>query len=432
MKLVVSKSSLTGAVRIPASKSHTIRAVAIAALAEGTSTIKKPLVSRDTLSAVSCYQALGAEIDTSDPAQWKVTGNAGKIAQPENTIDVGNSGTTLRIAVGSASLAQPGQTIEFTGDKQVQSRPLDALLEALNQLGAKCVSVNDNGMAPVKISGKLKGGKITLEAPTSQFLTSLLLCAPMAETTTEIEVSLLNEPGYVKMTLDWLDKQQIHYASVANNYFLIPPRQSFRAFSETINSDFSSATFILCAAALAGKDVKITGLDFEDSQPDKAVVDYLKKMNADITVHRDHVLVNASTLKGAKIDLNATPDALPAMAVTAAFASGPSKLYNVEHARKKETDRIKCMSQQLGKLGVKTEELPDGLVIEPREKPKPEKPKPINLKGYDDHRIVMALSVAALMLEQQCVIDTAEAIDVTFPGYVDIMKSLGANLELTD
>lgn len=150
MKLSVQKSILKGTVIIPSSKSHTIRAVAIGSLAEGQSTIGEPLVSADTQSAVNCYRALGAKIDTADSRLWKVTGTGGRIECPEEFIDVGNSGTTLRIATGSGTLAQRGQKVRFTGDQQTQTRPVGPLLEALNKLGAKCVSINDNGKAPLR------------------------------------------------------------------------------------------------------------------------------------------------------------------------------------------------------------------------------------------------------------------------------------------
>ncbi len=180
MKLIVRKSRLKGEVVIPGSKSHTIRAVAIASLAKGQSSIRKPLVSSDTQAAVDCYRALGAKIDTTEPAIWKVIGTAGQITTPQKPIDVGNSGTTLRIAMGSAALAKSGQTTTLTGDEQIQSRPIGPLIEALNNLGAKCKSIKNNGKAPVEVTGKLKGGKTTIAASTSQYLTSLLLCTPLA------------------------------------------------------------------------------------------------------------------------------------------------------------------------------------------------------------------------------------------------------------
>lgn len=424
MKLIARKSRLKGTVTIPASKSHTIRAVAIASLAEGESTIREPLVSGDTQAVVACYQALGAKINTSDPGLWRVLGTGGEIAAPAESIDVGNSGTTLRIAMGSAALAEASQVISFTGDEQIQSRSVGPLMEALSNLGAKYKSIKNNNKAPLEISGKLSGGKTTLACHTSQYLSSLLLCAPLAAKDTEIDVTLLNEPGYVQMTLDWLDRQGIEYENHQLRKFKIKGGQSYKAFDVTIPADFSSATFFLCAAAMAADEITLLGLDFSDSQPDKAVVDYLKAMGANISIEANSVTIQAVPLKGIEIDMNQTPDALPAMAVTGAFAEGQTRLVNVVQARGKETDRIKCMAEELKKMAVVVEELPDGLIIEGC------RPNPAELDGRSDHRIVMGLSLAGLNLDGQCTIDTAEAVSVTFPDYVELMKSIGANMEM--
>ena len=296
MKLIVRKSALNGPVAIPGSKSHTIRAVAFGSLAEGTSHIHAPLVSDDTLSAVKCYRLLGAEVDTSDTRCWKVIGSAGKITVPKQTVDVGNSGTTLRIATGSATLAKPGSVISFTGDRQTQARPMAPLLVALTNLGARCRSLKNNGTAPIEVHSGLMGGKTDLHSPTSQFLTSLLMCTPLAPQDSEINVKLLHEPGYVQMTLDWLDRQGIRYQNRGLSWFKISGGQRYKAFDQAIPADFSSATFFLCAAALRGGEVVINGLDFSDSQPDKAVVDYLKAMGAQIDGGKDRVTVRRSAL----------------------------------------------------------------------------------------------------------------------------------------
>ena len=424
MKIAVEKSRLKGTVTMPASKSHTIRAVAIASLAVGESLIHNPLDSSDAQAAVACYRALGAAIDTADPELWRVTGTGGQVTAPAGIIDVGNSGTTLRVAMGSAALAGPGQTTTFTGDEQIQARPVGPLMDSLNDLGAKAVSLKSNGKVPLEITGKLAGGKTAIAATTSQYVSSLLLCAPLAATDTEIDVTLLNEPGYVQMTLDWLDKQQIAYENQQMRRFTIKGNQSYRAYEAAVPADFSSATFFLCAAALVAEEVTLLGLDFADSQPDKAVVDYLKAMGADISVGANSVTVRAASLEGAELDMNKTPDALPAMAVTAAFAEGTTKLLNVPQARSKETDRIKCMAGELKKMNVDVEELPDGLII------RHGRPKPAELHGWADHRIVMALSLAGLNVDGPSTVDTAEAIGVTFPGYVELMRSIGATMEL--
>jgi len=424
MRLTAKKSRLKGTVSIPASKSHTIRAVAIASLADGTSLIHNPLASSDTLAAVGCYRALGAEIDTSDPTMWKVRGTAGRITAPKEPVDVANSGTTLLIAMGSSSLAEPGQSITFTGDAQTQSRPVGPLCSSLADLGAKCVTLKNNGKAPVKITGRLSGGKTAIAASTSQYLSSLLLCTPLAAKDTQIDVTLLNEPGYARMTLDWLDKQQIEYEDHDMRKFAVKGNQSYKAYEGAVPADFSSATFFLCAAALVAEQVTLLGLDFADSQPDKAAVDYLRAMGADIQIRADAITVKACPLHGTDIDMNKTPDALPAMAVTAAFAAGTTRLLNVPQARAKETDRIKCMAEELTKMGVAVEELPDGLVVHGG------KPKAAQLHGWGDHRIVMATALAGLVLDKPLTVDTAEAMSVTFPSYVELMKSIGAKMEL--
>ncbi len=426
MKLLVSKSSLKGTVAIPASKSHTIRAVAIASLADGHSIIRNPLVSSDTTSAVNCYRALGARIDCGQATEWTVDGTAGEISVPETPIDVGNSGTTLRIAMSSAALSRSDSPITMTGDEQIQARPVGPLLTALADLGAKARSINANGKPPVTISGTFIGGRTSVKCVTSQYLSSLLLAAPLAQKDTEITVTLLNEPDYIRMTLDWLDKQDIIYENDRMQKFTIPGRQKYKPFDLPIPADFSSATFFLCAGAMLQADITLTGLDFADSQPDKAVLDYLRAMGADITIDDTSVRIRGSRLTGTEIDMNRTPDALPAMAVTAAFAQGETRLVNVPQARNKETDRITCMTGELKKMGADVEELPDGLII------RQSKLKPAALNGRGDHRIVMALSLAAMAIEGRTSIDTAEAMNVTFPDYVKLMTAIGANMETED
>jgi len=331
-------------------------------------------------------------------------------------------------------LVKKGQTVTFTGDEQTQSRPVGPLLNSLNELGAHCLSVKNNDKAPVKITGQIIGGKTSIACSTSQYLSSLLLCTPLAANDTYIDVTLLNEPGYVQMTLDWLDKQGIKYENQQMRRFKVKGNQSYKPFDATIPADFSSATFFLCGAALVGDEVTLLGLDFKDSQPDKAVVNYLKEMGADIAIQPDSITVRAAPLHGIEIDMNRTPDALPAMAVTAAFAEGETRLVNVPQARGKETDRIKCMAEELKKLSVDVEELPDGLIIRGpslvTRATSDERRATNYLDGRSDHRIVMALSLAGLAMNDECVIDTAEAMNVTFPDYVKLMKNIGANMEL--
>jgi 3-phosphoshikimate 1-carboxyvinyltransferase len=300
------------------------------------------------------------------------------------------------------------------------------LIDGLNNLGAKVRSLKGNGKAPLEITAGLVGGRTDLQSPTSQFLTSLLLCTPLAPKDSEINVTLLHEPGYAQMTVDWLDKQGIEFEAKELKWFRIKGGQKYKAFDLPVPADFSSATFFLVGAALFGGRVTLKGLDFLDSQPDKMVVDYLQAMGARIEVGKTSVIVQGSSLKGIEIDMNKTPDALPAMSVLAALAEGTTRLVNVPQARTKETDRIRCMAEELTKMGAQVEELADGLVVHHS------KLRSCPVNGHGDHRIVMALSLAAMALELPTTIDTAEAMSVTFPNYAELMTSLGAKMEMTD
>jgi 3-phosphoshikimate 1-carboxyvinyltransferase len=421
MRLVVEKSSLKGAIEIPGSKSHTIRAVSIASLAQGESEIYSPLVSSDTLACVESCRAFGAQIELG--STWQICGVGGEVKVPEDIINVANSGTTCRIAIGIASLA-PGYTV-FTGDEQTRKRPMQPLLEALNNLGAHTFSTRGNGCLPVVIKGRIKGGFTQVEGITSQYLTSLLISTPLAEDNTIIEVRNLHERPYVEMTMNWLDKQGILYRHKGLDYFEILGEQRYKSFKERIPGDFSSATFFLCAGAIANADVTLMGLDMNDSQGDKKVVQMLQAMGAKIAIREKEILVRGGELIGQELDLNDTPDALPALAVAGCCARGTTVLHNVPQARIKETDRIAVMRRELSKMGAKIEELPDGLIIHQS------KLQGAKIEGYGDHRIVMSMAIAGLIAEGVTEVSTAEAIKVTFPNFVELLEQLGAKVTLS-
>ena len=419
MKLIVQASSLKGEVPVPASKSHTMRAVVIASLAEGVSEITGPLDSLDTRACVEACRALGAAIDTGEV--WKVEGTGGKVASPEDVIDVANSGTTIRFLLSAAALAE-GATV-FTGDASIRKRPAGPLLEALTNLGAEAFSTRGNGCAPFVVRGPMTGGKTKLAAVSSQFLSSLLLSCPLAPDDTHIDVTELNEAPYVRMTLDWLSRRGIEYEEEELRRFKIRGGQRYRGFQRQIPGDFSSATFFLVAGAVtADSELTLLGLDMDDAQGDKEVVRMLADMGASVVESSNEIRIGPGALRGGEFDLNATPDALPAMAVAATLARGETRLVNVPQARLKETDRIAVMASELTRMGAQVEELEDGLVIQGG------KLSGAELSGHDDHRVVMALAVAGLAAEGETVIDTAESAAVTFPNFVELMTSVGANM----
>lgn len=418
---IVKKSILSGKVKIPPSKSHTIRAVAIASLAKGKSKIMSPLVSEDTLAAVESYQTLGAKIQIQRDL-WTVTGFDGKPTPIKNCLDVKNSGTTLNIVMGSCALLKKTEVL-LTGDQQTKKRPVGPLVQSLNDLGASISYTEKQGFPPLIIKGKLTGGKTTLSAQSSQYLTSLLINTPLADNETLIDVPLLYEKSYVEMTLEWLKYEKVKFENEDMRKFRIPGNQSYPAFKRKIPSDFSSATFFLSAGALMNNDITCLGLDFNDPQGDKAVIDYLKRMGAKVEIGKNFVRISSNSLNGIDIDMNDTPDALPMMAVIGCFAKGKTRLLNVPQARIKETDRIKTMYEELTKMGAKIRELKDGLEIEES------KLKATRVNGHFDHRIVMALAIAGLTIEGETTVDTAEAVAITFSNFENCVKQVGGHIQ---
>ncbi len=433
MERTVHPARVGGEVLIPASKSHTIRALLIATLAEGESILINPLDSEDTRSCMAACKSLGAQIEgpTDTPTGTrtvKVRGTGGKIQCPTHPIDVGNSGTTLYLACGLAGLGQA--PVHFTGDAQIQSRPAKNLLQSLKDLGARVTYQKKEGFAPFTIEGPLRGGKTRIECPTSQYLSSLLITTPLIEGETEIEVPLLYERPYVEMTLRWLDEQGIQLERKGLEWFRIPGWQQYHSFQKQIPGDFSSATFFFCAAAITRSTLTLLGLDIRDTQGDREIIHVLEQMGCITRIEADRITLTGRPLKGIEIDLNSMPDALPALAATACYAEGTTRIINVPQARLKETDRIAVMAQELSKLGAQVKELPDGLEIRGPSPSAGIEANPASylhggrVHGHGDHRVVMALSIAALGAKGPVTIETAEAASVTFPSFFELLESI--------
>lgn len=423
MKLKVSKSKISGDILVPGSKSHTVRAIAVAAMADGVSRIIHPLISGDTFSSLNAATAFGAGVEKKNDF-WKIRGVAGKLRYSHGVIDMGNSGTSLRIFTGLASLSD--MTVEFDGDSSLRTRPMGILLSALEELGVKTKSTD--GKCPLSVKGPLRGGETTVEGKSSQFVTSLLFSTPLAPKNSVINVFKLNEVPYVEMTVDWLKKQEIEFEhSHDMSVFKIKGGQAYKPFEMAIPADFSTATFPLAAAAVTGGEIRIKNLDFSDRQGDKGVFSYFEKMGMEVVRGKEWTTVRLKDrLKGIEIDLNSTPDALPAMAAAACFARGETRLVNVPQARIKETDRIACMTRELRKMGADVEELEDGMIIRESELHGTE------VESCGDHRIVMALAIAGMNAEGQTIISEAEAASVTYPDFVKDFVRLGAKFEQTE
>ena len=423
MYLSVRSSSLRGRVRIPASKSHTIRGVLIGFLADGISRVSHPLEAADTLSAVHCAEALGAKVDREDSA-WVVRGMGGRLPSSPSALDVGNSGTTLGNLIGVCATSAVPVTLD--GDASIRTRPFDSLLASLKELGAVVESSGPQGTAPITIHGPLLGGSAHVDGTTSIYLTPLLVAAPLVSGDTELIVDgVMNEKGYVRMTLDWLRAAGIDVeANDDLTHFGIRGGQSYRPVDRAIAADFSSAAFPACAAVLAADpEVSVLGLDFDDPQGDKQVFDHLRRMGASFDIDGATLRIRRSTdLQGIRMDLSDTPDALPMLAVVGCFAEGETLLDNVAMARIKETDRIAVMCAELGKMGADIEERPDGLVI------RKSALHGAHVNGHDDHRVVMALAVAGLLADGETRIDSAESVRITYPTFLESMRALGADM----
>jgi 3-phosphoshikimate 1-carboxyvinyltransferase len=422
MEFCVEPSTLHGTVTIPGSKSHTIRALVAAALADGRSTIQRPLISADTRSCLRGCQAFGAQFTDLGDA-WQIEGTAGRPRPPRDIVDCGNSGTSVNFLTGTAALVA-GATI-LTGDAQIRRRPNQPLLDALTQLGATAISAPQTGCPPLVVRGPLKGGYAEVRATISQYVSSLLLNCPLAPADTEIRAIDLGEKPYVEMTLSWLDRLQIQYEQHDLERFFIKGGQAFRAFEAAIPADFSSATFFICAAAIPGCEIVLKGLDFDDPQGDKQIVDVLEMMGADIRPTADGLYICGTQLEGREIDLGDMPDALPALAVVGCLAQGTTQIRNVAHARLKETDRIAVMCTELQKMGAAIAEQPDGLTIETS-----------RLRGqtvcsHHDHRVAMALTMAGLAAQGATRIPDADAVEITFPEFPQLLTALGASLKVT-
>ena len=425
MEISVKKSKIGGQVEIPGSKSHTIRAIFIAALASGTSTIKMPLVSEDTVAALRAASILGAWIKRGDDTVWRISGTGGHLLQPAGVIDMENSGTGLRLFTAMAALGD--FKVRFDGDDSLRTRKMGSLLDALSSMGAKVESAN--GQCPLSVTGPIKGKEVLVDGKTSQFLSALLLVAPLLDDPTTIHVSKLNEQPYVHITLDWLKRQSIEVKfDEAMTCFEVSGGHKYKPFSTLIPVDFSTAAFPLLAAAVTGGEVKVPNLDFDDLQGDKVIFDHFSKMGVKIAHSQNMTTIKGPRkLKSFDLDLNATPDALPVMAVAAACADGVSYLRNVPQARIKETDRIACMTAELRKMGITVEELEDGMVVTGG------KLKGCNdLQSYKDHRIAMALAIAGMAADGVSVIKDAECAAVTYPAFVENFRAAGADFAVSD
>jgi 3-phosphoshikimate 1-carboxyvinyltransferase len=420
MELVVDKSSkISGVVKAPPSKSYTHRGVIIASLADGNSKLNDPLYSEDTMASLETCEAFGSTIQNLKD-QWVVYGTGGNLKTPQNVIDVKNSGTTLRLMTSLAGLA-PNYSV-FTGDSSLRTRPMQYLLDALGHLGVAAVSSRGNGRPPIIVKGGLKGGKASIPGNvSSQFISSILIAGALAEETVELQVTgeFISEP-YVDMTRDVMEKFGVKadYNS-SERIFTVKP-QKYQPAEYTVEGDYSSASYLIGAAAVLDGELTIKNLFKDSKQGDKLILDIISQMGADVEIKDEEVIVKGNgEIKGINIDLHNAPDLLPTVSALGALAQGTTEITGVEHARFKETDRISTCTKELTKLGVSVKEKNDGMVIEGGVKSGV-------VESHGDHRLVMAFSLIGLRAGVR--IKNAGVHDVSFPKYPAIMNKLGCNM----
>jgi len=420
MKCKVEKSKISGTISCPANKSYTHRAIFLASLAGKNSRVDNILLSADTIATIEACKKFGAEIEIDNLSI--IVKNPIKIGINVPEINTENSGTTIRIAVGIASLFS--EEITLTGDSSLQKRPMQSLLDALSSIGAQCHSTY--GKPPIKIKGKITGGDVTIPGNfSSQFISSLLICAPLTEKgiNLTIEGNLVSKP-YLDATIAVMRAFGVSVQTLIpyKKYNISP--QIYKKTTFTVPIDFSSLALLLSATVLNGEEIIIKGSIGNLPQGDEVFIDILEQLGVSVIIDNDEIKIKSpETLNGGKFDLSNSPDLLPPLSILALKSSEPIEIINVKHARLKETDRIAIITREIVKLGIKIQEKEDGMILESSEKL-----CSAELNAENDHRLFMAFCIAGMYVGD-CIITDPESVKVSYPNFVEDMRRLGAKIQ---
>lgn len=410
-----------GSIRPPGSKSITNRALVCAALAEGISTLSGALDSEDTQAMIDSLHRLGIPVERqNDGSRLVVSGCGGQLPTSETDLFVGNSGTTIRFLTAMTTLGRG--TYRLDGVPRMHERPIADLLSALNQLGADVRSEAGTGCPPVVVHANgLPGGRATIRGDiSSQFLSGLLMAAPLAQNNVEliVEGDLVSKP-YVTMTIGVMQEfgVQAHYSGLSR--FLISGQQHYRGCEYAIEPDASAASYFWGLAAVTGGEVTVEGLALRALQGDVEFVGCLEKMGCRILHDRRGITVAgpSAPLRGIDVDMNAISDTAQTLAVVALFAEGPTTIRGVAHIRHKETDRIADLARELRKLGAGVEELSDGMRITPA---------PLHgaeIETYNDHRMAMSFALAGMRIPGFTIFNPG-CTAKTYPRFFEDLKAL--------
>ena len=417
-------AKIEGEITLPGSKSLSNRALLLAALAEGTTKIINLLESDDTRHMLNALKQLGIKYRLSeDKKECVIVGNAGAIhSDTVEELFLGNAGTAMRPLCAALCLGTGSYVL--TGEPRMKERPIGHLVDALRQMEANISYQENEGYPPLTIEANgLKGGSVEIDgAISSQFLTALLMAAPMTENDMTITIigELVSKP-YIDITLDIMQRFGVEVVNNEYKTFTIKGNQTYKAVETfMVEGDASSASYFLAAAAIKGGTVRVTGIGRNSIQGDIEFVDVLEQMGARVEWGETYVSVTRDVLRPIDMDFNHIPDAAMTIATTALFTEGTTTLRNIYNWRVKETDRLHAMATELRKVGAEVEEGEDYLKITP-----PKVLKHAAIDTYDDHRMAMCFSLLALDTAS-VTINEPECVAKTFPTYFEVLESISS------
>jgi 3-phosphoshikimate 1-carboxyvinyltransferase len=416
MRVIIYPSSVKGSLNAPPSKSMTQRAIAAGLLAKGTSVIHRASVCDDALAAAEIASALGAVVEWSGDT-ITITGNLS--AEEGTVLQCEESGLCLRMFAPIAALLSV--PVVIAGKGSLLHRPTNMISEALLQLGVQCKANDNNDSLPITIIGPARGENITINGyETSQLLTGLLIALPLVEESSEIAVENLNSKSYIDMTIQMLKHFGVVVRKEFDGHYKIRGRQRYSPQKYTVEGDWSGAAFLLVAAALRG-EVTVRNLFGNSKQPDSAILKILTLVGANISVDEQEVRVVrvSASLKSFQFDANDVPDLFPPLVALAAYCKGNSVIYGIDRLKTKESNRAIALQEEFAKLGVKIELIDDYMKIHGG--------SPIQratVSSHNDHRIAMALAVAAVGSEEAVTIEGAECVRKSYPDFFTDLKRL--------
>lgn len=411
---------LNASVRLPGSKSLTNRALLIAALAHGKTTLTNALISDDSRYFAGALQTLGFDVQIiPDRLEMSVCGLGGRIPAQKAELFIGNAGTAARFL--SAFLTLGNGEYLLDGNARMRERPIGGLAEALRRLGVE-VSASASDCLPVKIVARgLPGGEAEIAGDvSSQFLSALLMAAPYAQKPVKLTLTTeLNSKPYVDMTLAIMSDFGVQVERQAYKRFIVPPGRYQPRDVYVIEPDASAASYFFAAPAICGGSLRVENLTRRSAQGDVAFLDLLQQMGCIVTEGGNYLEVTGPVrLQGVDVDLRDIPDTAQTLAAIAPFASTPTRIRGIASARLKETDRVSATCAELTRLGVRVEERPDGLTVYPCDSI-----RPAVVQTYDDHRMAMAFALIGLRVPGVA-IENPGCVSKTFPNYFAVLESL--------